>query len=194
MSRPDPKDRRDEAAKIAQVIAGELSGEALVSALETIVRADPGNAQAHLRLGYARLQQNDCARAEPEFARAIAGGLPSADAHLGLATCYGRRNDLAGAERALAEARRREPDNPVILANTGILQASRGQYAAAIESLQSALAKDPGLDQARFTLAVTYAKAGRRPDAAAAARDLLARLPADSPNRAEIERLLRAVQ
>jgi len=193
-SRPDPKDRLALAARIAQVTSGELTGAALVSALEGIVGDDPRNGQAHLRLGYARLQAGDCARAEPEFHAAASAGLPSADVYVGLATCLGRRNDLAGAERALNEARRLEPDNPAVLANLGILRAAKGDLAGAIPSLNAALAADPNLHEARFNLALVYAKLGRRADAAAAARDLLARLPANAPQRPEIERLLRAVQ
>jgi arylsulfatase A-like enzyme/Tfp pilus assembly protein PilF len=193
-SRPDPKDRREAIARIAQVTSGELSGSALLAALEGIVRDDPRNAQAQLRLGYARLQAGDCARAEPAFHAAAASGLPTADVHLGLATCLGQRGDLAGAERALAEAQRIEPDNPAVIANLGLLQASKGDFAAAIQSLTKALAVDPGLHEARFNLALTYARAGRKTDAAAAARDLLARLPVNAPQRPEVERLLRAVQ
>ena len=194
MSRPDPKERRDVAARIAQVTSGELSGAALVTALEGIVHDDPRNGQAQLRLGYARMQAGDCARAEPAFHAAAAAGLPGADIHLGLASCLGRRGDLAGAERALAEARRIEPDNPAVTANLGLLQASKGDFAASIESLSAAVAKDPAMDEARFNLALVYAKAGRRADAASAARELLARLPANAPQRPEVERLLRAVQ
>jgi len=194
MSRPDPKDRREMAARIAQVTAGELSGSALLTALEGIVRDDPRNGQAQLRLGYARVASGDCARAEPAFHAAAAAGLPSADVYLGLATCLGERNDLAGAERALAEAQRIEPDNPSVIANIGLLQASKGDYGSAIRSFTRALDADPGLHEARFRLAVTYAKAGRRAEAAATARDLLSRLPADAPQRPEVERLIRAVQ
>ncbi|MGH9140509.1 MAG: sulfatase-like hydrolase/transferase, partial [Vicinamibacterales bacterium] len=193
-SRPDPKDRREAMARIARVTSGELSGAALVAALEGIVRDDPRNGQAQLRLGYARLQAGDCVRAEPAFHAAAAAGLPSADLHLGLANCLAQRGDLAGAERSLAEARRLEPDNPAVIANLGLLQASKGDLAGAIRSLTKALAADPGLDEARFRLAVTYAKAGRRVEAAATARDLLARLPPNAAQRAEIERLLKAVQ
>jgi cytochrome c-type biogenesis protein CcmH/NrfG len=182
------------AARIAQVTSGELSGDALQSALEDILRVDPSNSQAHMRLGYARLAKNDCARAEQEFTWAIDGGLPSADAHLGLATCLGRRNDLAGAARVLAEARRREPSNPIVIANIGILQATRGDNAAAIRSLQEALAADPNLHEARFNLALAYARLGRRADAIAAAEELLRRLPADAPQRGEVQRLLRSLQ
>jgi cytochrome c-type biogenesis protein CcmH/NrfG len=192
--RPDPKDRRDFAARIAQVTSGELSGGELVAALEAIVAADPRNGQAHLRLGFAYLQAGDCRRAKPELAAAIANGLPSADAFIGLATCRGRENDLSGAERALTEARRLEPDSPVVTANIGILQASKGDLQGAIGSLESAVKKDPDLHEARFNLAIVYAKAGRRADAAAQARTLLARLPASAPQRPEVERLLRQLQ
>ncbi len=192
--RPDPKDRREMAARIAQVTSGELAGPALLAALEGLVRDDPRNGQAQLRLGYARLQAGNCAGAEPAFHAAAAAGLPGADVQLGLATCLGQRGDLAGAERALAEARRIEPDNPAVIANLGLVQASKGDFAAAIKSLLAALAADPAMDEARFNLAVVYAKAGRRAEAAAAARDLLARLPPSAPQRSEVERLLRAVQ
>jgi len=194
LERPDPKDRRDLAARIAQVTSGELQGDALTSALEAIVRDDPRNGQARLRLGHARLQAGDCTRAEPELRAAAAAGLPSADIHLGLATCLGRRGDLSGAERALEAARRLEPDNPVITANVGILQAAKGDLSTAIESLKKALEADPTLDEARFNLAVAYAKTGRRSDAAGAARALLMRLPTNAPQRREVERLLRSVQ
>src|SRR5262249_24899223 len=142
-NRPDPKDRRELAARMAQVTSGELQGAALVDALERIVSEDPQNGQAHLRLAYARLQSGDCGRALPEFHAAIAAGLPSADAYLGLAGCLGQRNDLAGAERALNEAQRLEPGNPVVSANIGILKASKGDAAGAVDALKSALAIDP---------------------------------------------------
>jgi arylsulfatase A-like enzyme/cytochrome c-type biogenesis protein CcmH/NrfG len=189
----DPKDRREIAARIAQVTSGELSGDALEAALEDILRVDASNSQAHMRLGYARLAKNDCARAETEFQRAIDGGLPSADAHLGLATCLGRRNDLAGAARLLEQARLREPANPIVTANLGILQASRGDNAGAIRLLQAALAADANLHEARFNLALAYARLGQRAEALATARDLLSRLPAGAPERPEVERLVRSL-
>jgi choline-sulfatase len=193
-NRVDPKDRRDLAARLAQVTSGELHGATLRTALETIVRDDPRNGQAHLRLGYAHVEAGDCTRAEPEFHAAIANGLPSTDAFLGLAGCLGGRNDFAGAERALGEALRLDPENPVIIANIGIVKASRGDVDGAVRALTSALAAEPNLHQARFNLALTYARAGRKADALSAARELLRRLPADAPQRLEVERLLHAVE
>ena len=63
-----------------------------------------------------------------------------------------------------------------------------------LRSLTMALTSDPDLHEARFNLAVAYAKAGRRADAAAAAQELLRRLPPNARQRAEVERLLKAVQ
>jgi cytochrome c-type biogenesis protein CcmH/NrfG len=71
---------------------------------------------------------------------------------------------------------------------------NRGELPGAIRSLSAALARDPDLHEARFNLALAYAKAGRRSEAAAAAGELLRRLPATAPQRPEVERLLRAVQ
>ena len=105
MSRPDPKDRRELAGRIAQVTSGELSGPALLTALEGIVGEDPRNGQAQLRLGYARLQAGDCARAEPAFHAAAASGLPSADVHLGTASPAGRAAMVPGT-RASSRSRR----------------------------------------------------------------------------------------
>jgi arylsulfatase A-like enzyme/Flp pilus assembly protein TadD len=187
-NRPDPKDRRELAARIAQVTSGELEGAPLTAALEGIVRDDPQNAQAHLRLGYIRLNAGDCRRAEPEFRAAAT--LPSADPFLGLASCLGQRRDLAGAQQALDNARRLEPSNPVVLANLGILAGAKGDFASAIQSLKSALAADPGLPDARFNLALAYARSGHRPEAIATVNDLLARLAPTDPRRMEATRLL----
>jgi len=193
-ARPDPKDQRELAGRLAQVTSGELSGAELVSALEMILRADPRNGQAHLRLGFAYLQTGDCPRAEPELAAAISNGARSTDAFIGMATCRGRARDLGGAEQALTEARRLEPDNPIVIANIGTLEGAKGDFPAAIRSFESALAADPDLHEARFNLAIAYARSGRKADAAREARTLLARLPASAPQRPEVERLLRQVQ
>jgi choline-sulfatase len=192
--RPDPKDRRELAGRIAQITSGELEGAALVDALERIVREDPGNGQMQMRLGYARLQSGDCARAEPAFQAAAATGLPSADIFLGLATCLGRRRDLAGAERVLAEAQRLEPDNPAVVANIGILESSRGNYDAAVDTLGRAVTLDPSLLEARFNLALAYAHLNRRTDALATAQELLRQLPQGAPERPEVERLIRTLR
>jgi arylsulfatase A-like enzyme/Flp pilus assembly protein TadD len=191
---PDPKDRRDLAARIAAVTSGELQGDRLVAALESITRDDPRNAQMQLRLGDALLTRSRCAEAEPHFRAAIRFRVPSADAHLGLASCQADAGRLADAVATLRQSETVEADNPVVLANLGLLLAKQSMTESAVASLRNALAIDPDFHEARFNLALVMARAGRRADARTEAKTLLARLPSDAPQRSEVERLLEALK
>jgi Flp pilus assembly protein TadD len=193
-SRPDPKDRRELAARLARVTSGEVGGPALETALREILKDDPGNPQAHMRLGYTLIESGRCAEAGPHFRAAIAARLPTADAHLGLASCYAVARDFDRALTTLRDAAVLEPNNPVVAANQGVLLSDRGQPQDAIPLLQRALTLDPDFHQARFNLALAFARTGRRTDAAAEADELLRRMPPDAPQRREIERLRAAVR
>ena len=193
-SRPDPKDRIAVASQMALVTSGEVSGDQLVSTLEAVIRADPQNPQAHLRLGYAHLERGRCNRAEPHLRSALAAGVPSADAGLGLADCLTRAGDLQGAVAALTAARAAEPGNPVVAANLGLLALQMGHLPNAITELRAAILGDPGLLQARFALARALARSGDRAAAIAEARQLLEQLPPNAPQRTEVERLIKALQ
>ena len=193
-ARPDPKDKRVLAARIAQVISGELQGKELERALRGVLAEDPKNPQANLRLGYVLLESKRCREAVARFRNAIAAQLPSADAHLGLAACQTAQREFDAATEALREAERVEPGNPVVLANLGIVLSDAGKPEAAIDPLQRALTTDPNLHQARFALAIAFARAGRRAEAARTADELLRRLPPDAPQRSEVRRLIESVK
>ena len=192
--RPDPKDRRDVAARIAQVTSGELTGDALETTLLAILKEDPRNPQAHLRLGYVMADSNRCKEAEPHFRAAIDANVPTADAHLGLAGCYAAARAFDKAEAVLRDATVREPDNPVVIANQAVVLSESGQAAKSVPLFQRALTLDPDFHEARFNLTIALAKANRRSEAAAEAHELLKRLPANAPQRAEVQRLLEAVE
>ena len=192
--RPDPKDRVALSARLSSVMAGEVQGEALISTLEAILKDDPENPQAHLRLGYAELDRDQCAKAEPHFRAAITGHIPTADAGLGLAQCRGKAGDLKGAAEALAAAKSAEPESPLVSANIGLLALEQGNVPTAIAELKEALNRDPSLLQARFALARALARSGDRDGARAEAERLLAALPANAPQRPEVERLLAALK
>lgn len=192
--RADPKDRIAIAARLASVTSGEVQGDALISTLAAILKDDPQNPQAHLRLGFAELERNQCARAEPHFRAAIASALPSADAGLGLATCRGRAGDVRGAEQALLAADAAEPGNPAVIANLGLIALQQNQLPRSIEQFRRALSIDSGLWQARFDLSRALARAGDRLGAAKEAQLLLDQLPPGAPQRAEVERLIAALR
>ena len=192
--RPDPKDRRELASRMARVAAGELEGEASRATLETIVSEDPRNGQAQMRLGYSLLERGDLRAAETHFRAALAASMPTADVHLGLALCLTSTGRASEAAAALMEARRLEPGNPVVEANLGALALEAGDVTKAVEYLGEALRIDPDLHQARFNLARALARQGRRADALREAETLLQRLPAAAPQRAEVQRLIDALR
>jgi choline-sulfatase len=193
-ARPDPKDRRELAAQIAEVTSGELEGPALRHALDQILARDPVNPQAHLRLGYVLLDAGHCADAERHFRAAIAEHLPGADAHLGLAACQASARQFDAAGATLRQAETAEPDNPVVVANRGVLLSDSGHPAEAVPLLRRALTLDPAFDEARFNLALAHLRAGQRGDATREATELMRRLPPDAPQRSEVERLLAAAR
>ena len=179
---------------MAQIMSGELHGRALERQLRAVLADDPDNPQMNMRLGFVLSESGRCADAITHFERAIARGMPGADPHLGLARCHAlaRRPDRASAELRVAD--REEPDNPVVLANLGIVLSDSGHAADAIAPLERAVSLDPEFHEARFNLAVAYARSGHRVESAREAGELLRRLPADAPQRREVERLLTAVK
>ena len=192
--RADPKDRRQLAADLARVTSGELRGTDLEHALRSILAADPGNPQASMRLGFVLSESGRCAEAAGHFRIAIAKGLPGADPHLGLARCLVLTRRFGEAAAELRAADRAEPENPVVLANLGIVLSDGGRPGDAIAPLTRAVSIDPDFHEARFNLAIAYARSGHRVEAAREADALLGRLPPDAPQRAEVERLLGAVR
>jgi choline-sulfatase len=193
-ARPDPKDRIAVASRIASVTSGELQGAAAEAALAEVLRQDAANPQAHLRLGVLLAADGRCRDAESHFAAAIAGGLPSADPHLGLAACQRARGDNGEAMKTLVASRRVESNNPVVEANIGLIHFDVGRVQASISTLTRALEIDPDLHLARFTLARALARVGRRDDALRQATELLARLSPAAPQRGEVERLVAALR
>lgn len=193
-ARPDPKDRKDLAAKLSLVFSDELTGVDLRAALEDLAAAEPANAQVRSRLGFVLVDAGELRQAEPHFRSAIAAGMVSADPYLGLALCLTAAGKPREAQRALEDSELVEPGNPVVEANLGLLAMDTGRLDAALSHLATAIGIDPDLHQARFNLVRALARAGRRAAALAQATELLARLPADAPQRAEVERLIRALQ
>jgi len=164
--RPDPKDRRELAARIAQVTSGELSGPALLAALEGIVHDDPrkrpGAAQARLRAPAGRQLQK--AR-KPAFHAAAAGRTPPAPTSTsGWRPAWVNAAISPGPSGALAEARRIEPDKPRRdrQPRSGPGRPERRLRGRRFSRCPPHFAADPAMHEARFNLAVVYSK-GRPP-------------------------------
>ena len=86
-ARPDPKDRREIAARLAEVTSGELQGPLLERALREIIRDDPGNGVANLRLAELLAGSRRCKEAVKRFRLAVAAHAPGADTSASRARC-----------------------------------------------------------------------------------------------------------
>ncbi len=193
-ARADPKDMIGVASRMAMVTSGEVQGEAVVTTLEEILRDDPANPQAHLRLGFAEIARGRCRAAEPHLRAALSAGVPTADAALGLAQCRSEAGDVQGAAEALAAGRRAEPGNPVVAANLGLLALQEKRLPEAVALLREAVTTDPQQLAARFALARALALSGDRAGALTQAELLSKQLPQTAPQRSEVERLLAALR
>ena len=153
-------------------------------ALEQILKDDPSQPAGApaARLPAARREQ--CADARTALPRARSPAIcPVRTRYLGLAACQAAARRFAGAER---DAERRpeaaEPDNPVVVANLGILLSDSGHPAEAVPLLERALALDPTSTRRASTSRSPTAAAGQR---AARRRDAptscCERLPPDAP-------------
>jgi hypothetical protein len=108
----------------------------------------------------------------------------------------GAPQSSAGPSRGRAGARTASPaeDPSGVAFREGISMADRGDYDAAARLLAAFAAAHPGDDRAEdaaFLVVVSLQRAGRSADAAAAARDYLARYP-KGYRRAEVESIARA--
>ncbi len=87
------------------------------------------------------------------------------------------RGDLPAAESAFEEARRLEPDNPVVYSYLGELHARRREYGEALADFRKAIRLAPSEPQPYFRLAVLQARLERFHDARQTLNELLEARP-----------------
>jgi tetratricopeptide (TPR) repeat protein len=153
----------------------------LVAARARTLNRQPAQALAHLeqaiaiapdslapRAMLARFYEHEKRGVEAE--RAWAQAVERFPGHNGfafdLAACRERLGDVAGAEAAIRDVLRREPDNPTALNFLGYLWADRGlNLDEAVEMIARALAQDPDNGAFIDSLGWAYYKQGRLAEA-----------------------------
>ena len=192
--RPDPKDRRELAARIAQVTSGELTGAALRQALEQILARTP------------RIRRRTCVSATCCSTRGSAlprSGTSSGDcrpsagrrrATWAWPRARRRRDDSMRQRRTLQQAEAAEPDNPVVVANAASCSPTAGVRWTSIPLFRRALTLDPDFNEARFNLALAHLRAGQDRTRRARPPSCCGGCPPDAPQRPEVERLREAAR
>ena len=153
----------------------------LIAARARTLNREPDRALAHLersialapdslapRAMLARFYEHEKRGAEAE--RAWAAAVARFPGHNGLAfdlaACRERIGDMAGAEAAVRDVLRREPDNPTALNFLGYLWADHGRNLdQAVDMIARALAQDPDNGAYIDSLGWAYYRQGRLPEA-----------------------------
>lgn len=153
----------------------------LTAARARTLNREPAQALAHLeraievapdsiapRAMLARFYEHEKRNVEAE--KAWAAAVARFPGHNGLAfdlaTCRERLGDVAGAEAAVGDVLRREPENPTALNFLGYLWADRGRnLEQAVEMISRALAQDPDNGAFIDSLGWAYFRLGRLSEA-----------------------------
>jgi tetratricopeptide (TPR) repeat protein len=117
------------------------------------IELDPARAESHCNLGNALFQFRPLQEAVMHFHRAISLKPDFALAHLSLAMALRFQRRSADAETSCLAALALEPNYVEALCLLGELKADRGEFAAAVELFQRAMAIDPEYPSVFFSIA-----------------------------------------
>jgi Tfp pilus assembly protein PilF len=141
-------------------------GHALAAAdFREVVRLDPDNLEAHLRLAQCWLSNAQMTEAKEELLRCRRLDPKRPEPLIGLATCAMEEQDWDQADNFLTKALEIQWNSLLALAMKGDLHLVRQQYSEAIPYFQKVLALDPTNKAAHLKLAQAYRSSGQLTDA-----------------------------
>lgn len=153
------------------------------------VQANPKDAQAHVDLGWALLENNKFNDAVNEYKNAvnIDKNFFPAYFNLGLAYMQVKKYDLA--VEAFKKALAIQPKSPQAKLNLGIVYNEIGKYDAALKELKDAYEMNRGSTDIIYEIGRTYEKLGKKEEALYQYQSALSFTPADKRVQQAIQRL-----
>jgi tetratricopeptide (TPR) repeat protein len=129
---------------------------------ERVQRADRHYLEAQFFLGLCRFHNGDFKGAEECF-QSVAAVIPLNEVYNDLGVVQAQRNDNASAAASFKKALEGDSADPDYHFNLGYTEWRRGQYAAAVESLRAAVARNPDDAEATTMLGRALKQEGPRP-------------------------------
>jgi tetratricopeptide (TPR) repeat protein len=129
---------------------------------ERVQRADPHYLEAQFFLGLCRFHNGDFKGAEECF-QSVAAAMPLNEVYNDLGVVQAQRNDNAAAAASFRKALEGDSADPDYHFNLGYTEWRSGQYAAAVESLRAAVARNPNDAEATTMLGRALKQEGPRP-------------------------------
>jgi type IV pilus biogenesis/stability protein PilW len=175
----------DESGRILRLAYVQLergqTQEALASANDAIKR-DPKNAEAHNFLGLIYMSQSDYPKAVGELKEAVRLNPFFTDAHNNLGVAFRETKaydkSLAEFQAALKDKTYKTPEK--VQLNLGHLYLDQGVMSAAVQAYERAVQINPNYALGFLALGTAYQKMGRRDDAIAQFKKVVALAP-DTP-------------
>jgi putative PEP-CTERM system TPR-repeat lipoprotein len=183
-----PEDARIEVERARNLALQGRDAEAH-AAVRRALELDDSLARAWLLKGTLDFRMADFASAGDSFRKALDGGaaaltLPEqVGAEAGLVDVRLQLGDIEGAEQGLAALRRRVPDTAIVHYMAGRLQATRGNFAEALNELRRAVGLAPEHAPTRLLLATVLLSQGLLEQARAEVERVLQSDPADADAR-----------
>jgi tetratricopeptide (TPR) repeat protein len=129
---------------------------------ERVKRADPHYLEAQFFLGLCRFHNGDFKGAEECF-QSVAAAMPLNEVYNDLGVVQAQRSDNTAAAASFKKALEGDSADPDYHFNLGYTEWRRGQYAAAVESLRAAVARNPNDAEATTMLGRALKQEGPRP-------------------------------
>jgi choline-sulfatase len=149
----DPKDRVEVARRIAAATGPFRDWAEASRNYRALLAQDPKNPLLNIRLADALLRSGDARASLPYFARVLASGPRSSDAHVGYATALAQLNRLPEARRVLEQALQVDSGNGQVHYNLGEIARVEGRVGDARLAFGKALADPVTEGRARARLA-----------------------------------------
>jgi tetratricopeptide (TPR) repeat protein len=183
---------REDFARAGEAAYAQGQVGVALSAFEAAVAEFPGDPDAENNLGQLLTRLGRPAEAIPHLERAAATDPGKWTYRFNLARARGIAGDWEGAVADYRMAAAMFPEDHVTLYNLGRALQKAGDHAGSVDPLERAVTLSPGEPSLLLTLAASYERLSRLPDAVEAYRAFLEREPraADAPAiRARIARL-----
>ena len=130
--------------------------------LARVAQSDPHYLEAQFFLGLCRYHTGDFAGAEQCF-RSVSAAIPLNEAFNNLGVALARRHDSASAAANFQKALDGDSADPDYHFNLGYTEWRAGHFAAAVESLRAAVARNPNDQEATSLLGRALKQEGPRP-------------------------------
>jgi tetratricopeptide (TPR) repeat protein len=141
---------------------------AAIKELEKAVRQRPNEADTHILLGAAYMQNKQEDRAEGEFMRAFQIDPNNESAGYWVAETYLKKRDFEAAKKIYQNALKRDQENAYAHFGLGRIYGEQRDFESAIREYETAASLDEELESVYYEIGNCYAKMNRHDEAIAA--------------------------